>query len=251
MAKAVKLKPQTWQNVRRKLDDYAGGSKTSVLPKNSGSVLLRVLNESGSDCPQFGILGIYRSLLDPNTTLESFSRNIIIGGKTPLLASHSNGRFVICAAPIKNGSIGLAYASGVCQVKVNIVDASHMLADVKNGDNTMLESTDKGGCSILLRESGPGTKWAFVRFGAGGGSTRGQIIWVLLTNPGIYPMEGVVRTFLNGTFTNTSEVVQVYRYPTHTNNTMYGPGNTIAASREAGSTCVALHSIPRQFDIYP
>jgi len=251
MATAVKLKPQTWQNIRRQLDDHTGGRKTITLPKNSGSVLIRVLNESGADCPQFGILGFYRSLLDPNTNLEAFSRNIIIGGQTPSLASHSGGRFVICAEPIKNGSIGMAYAAGVCQVKVNVVDASHRLADVKEGDITRLESTKDGGCSILLREGGTGTKWAFVRFGAGGGSKRGEIIWVLLTNSGIYPMEGVVRTFLNGTFTNTSEVVQVYRYPTHTNNTMYGPGNTIAASREAGSTCVALHSIPRQFDVYP
>jgi hypothetical protein len=81
---------------------------------------------------------------------------------------------VICAEPIANGSIGAAWAGGVCQVQIEVSDADHAYADVSDGQLTRLASAESGPCTILWKQSGTGTKWAVIRFGgAGGGGAAG------------------------------------------------------------------------------
>ncbi len=42
------------------------------------------------------------------------------------------GRFVILAEPIPAGAIGSAWVAGACPVQVDVTDASHVWADVKD-----------------------------------------------------------------------------------------------------------------------
>jgi hypothetical protein len=44
----------------------------------------------------------------------------------------------------------------------------------------------------------------------------------------------------------TQPTVQVYRYPTYTENTFYEVGNVIAAVRESHGVYISLDTLPRQ-----
>jgi hypothetical protein len=136
--------------------------------------LVLVKNSSGSDTLQFDVLGVSGVLFSPadSDALKQFKKAVTLTGEMPSTASHECGRFVICAESIPNGSIGKAYAHGVCQVKINVISEADNFADVKDGDHTLLDSSGSGAVSILWKESGTGTKWAVVRFGASGGTIR-------------------------------------------------------------------------------
>ena len=144
-------------------------------PRNDAPVvmLVQVKNVSGSDCPHFGVLGISGVVFDPVAAPDAFKDSVVFSGTTPSALSHAGGRFVICAEPIANGSIGAAWAGGICQVQIEVSNADHAYADVSNGLMTKLASVESGPCTILWKQSGTGTKWAIVRFGGGGGGTGG------------------------------------------------------------------------------
>ena len=124
---------------------------------------IRVRNISGVDAVKFGVLGISAPAILPATSLAGFQRNLVLDCVTPALATHA-GKFVILAEPIKTGAMGVAFITGVVQVKINVTDAAHPFADVKNADATQLASGVAGGAQILWKESGTGGKWAIIRF---------------------------------------------------------------------------------------
>jgi hypothetical protein len=139
------------------------------------SAIVIVKNASGSDAARFDVLGISGVVFSPADAdaLQQFKNCIVLSGSLPSTASHDGGRFVVCAEPIPNGAFGRAYAHGVCQVQINVTDAAHLFAEVKDGDHALLNSAESGAVSILWKESGTGTKWAIVRFGASGGGGNG------------------------------------------------------------------------------
>ena len=128
-----------------------------------------VKNNSGSDRDRFDVLGIDGVIFTPTDNADTFKNDVALKGITPDIDDHA-GKFVILAEPLKSGSIGRAFISGVCVAYVDIDDEDHTTADVKDGDATSLLSSDDGAVSILWAESGTGDKWAVVRFGGGGGS---------------------------------------------------------------------------------
>ena len=146
------------------LDHQRGTQNTSSSSGNFiGRGTIRVRNISGTDVARFGVLGISAPAILPATSLAGFQRNLVLDCVTPAAGTHE-GRFVILAEPIKNNSMGMAWVSGVCQVKINVTDAAHLFADVKNTDATQLASGVAGGAQILWKESGTGSKWAIIRF---------------------------------------------------------------------------------------
>ncbi|HUS46886.1 MAG TPA: hypothetical protein VM098_02115, partial [Phycisphaerae bacterium] len=70
------------------------------------------------------MLGIDSPGILPSVSLEGFQNHLVLCGVAPVAGTH-DGRFVITAEPIKTGEIGQAYASGVCQVQVNLTDEAH------------------------------------------------------------------------------------------------------------------------------
>ncbi|MFA5291956.1 MAG: hypothetical protein WC496_02865 [Phycisphaerae bacterium] len=162
--------------------DTAEAYQRSKLNGGSGvgsggdSQIVLVKNSSGWDASRFDVLGISGVVFSPtdSAALTQFKNSIVLTGHTPSTNDHEGGRFVICAEPIPDGSIGRAWAYGVCQVQINATDEAHKFADVRDGDHTLLDSAEGGAVSILWKEAGTGTKWAVVRFGASGGGSSGS-----------------------------------------------------------------------------
>jgi hypothetical protein len=124
--------------------------------------IVLVKNSSGSTVSRFGVLGISGVIFTPSAALASFQNQVAFTGVTPTTADHK-GKFLICLEPIANGKVGRAWIAGVCQVQVDVADAAHKFAEVKNSDRTQLASSGSGSARILYAPSGTGTKWCVVR----------------------------------------------------------------------------------------
>ena len=122
-----------------------------------------IKNDSNADVGRFGVLGISGVETDPTASAQAaaqFAERPVLTGTTPTTASYSE-QFCVTIEPIADGAIGRAAVSGVFACKVNVTDADHQFADVKNNDRTQLESVDCGVCQLLWKESGTGAnKWA-------------------------------------------------------------------------------------------
>jgi len=144
---------------RRKLSQQSTGLSTS---RDADMVLVK--NSSGADRARFEILGINAPVITPTDNLDQFLNRPALSGVIPTAANHW-GKFVILAEPIRNGLLGLGWLSGVCPVKVDIVNANHWHADVADNIAANLKSSGGGAAQILWKESGTGVKWAVVRLG--------------------------------------------------------------------------------------
>lgn len=254
MPKTVKITEPTWRKIERLLQEQQT-PHTLSMPSFRSASIVRMRNDSGSAVVRFGILGISGSAFDPATELAAFQKQVVLSGVVPTAEAHSLGRFAICAEPIAAGRIGAALVAGISQVKVNVSDASALFADVYANDATRLKSVANGPCSILYKQPGTGDKWAIVKHGGVGAGDVEKIEWILLSNTSTHPMTGIVSRFNagSGTWTNIAGAVSLYRYPTHTSNAMYktGPGEMrVAASKVTSGVYIALHSVPREFELY-
>lgn len=156
--------------------------------------VLKVKNNSGSNAPRFGILGLETPIITPTANLDEFKQRLQMLGTTPTTAAHT-GKFCILYEPLAPGAIGWAFVSGAAICQIDVTVDTHTNADVKDGDRTKLASAATGLASILWKESGTGTKWALVRLGAGGGSDEkvatssgntGKYLSQVLQNSGTY-----------------------------------------------------------------
>jgi len=129
---------------------------------------VRIKNDSGEDLDRFAVVALTGPLIAPGDNLTEFQRHIGFVGEIP--SDDGGGRFAILAEPIADGRIGRGWASGVCPVQVDVLDASHGYADTEADTHENLISAASGAAEILWAESGTGLKWALVRLGAGGGS---------------------------------------------------------------------------------
>jgi len=144
--------------------------------RTGGSVprgTIYVRNQSGAAVGRFAVLGIDSPSILPSVSEEGFQNHLILDGVAPVVGTHE-GRFVITAEPIAAGEMGQGYASGVCQVQVDVGDEDHQFADITDADPTKLTSGTSGAAQILWKEAGTGTVWAIVRlaYSAGSGTIR-------------------------------------------------------------------------------
>ena len=131
--------------------------------------IIRVKNNSGSDCDRFNILGLDVPVILPTghsgDDLPEFQSQILQSGITPTTASHL-GKFVVLLDPIADGEVGRAYASGCTPCLINVQHADHVMADVYDSQPAKLQSSHAGAAQILWKaSSGTGDKWAVVRLG--------------------------------------------------------------------------------------
>ncbi|MGH7127472.1 MAG: hypothetical protein ACREIV_02810, partial [Planctomycetaceae bacterium] len=136
--------------------------------------IVPVKNGSGSDRNRFDVLGIQRPIFTPADNLASFQNQVALVGKTPSDADHF-GRFVILLEPLRDGTIGRGCISGVCPVRLNVLDEEHDWADVEDGENDSLKTDDAGGAFILWKEP-PGSGYG----GYGYGYYYGGLRWALV-----------------------------------------------------------------------
>jgi len=129
--------------------------------------LVLVQNISGSDQARFAVLGISGVVFTPTDNADEFKQRIALTATTPATGSHE-GKFVVLWEPIRDDELGWAWIWGVCPVQINVTNSGHSYADITNADATKLTSNAAGGSGVLIvwKESGTGTKWAVVAFGA-------------------------------------------------------------------------------------
>jgi len=170
----LNIPASSWNEIVRHVRGHTqngGGGAGDIPPRSldgTQQTLVKVQNNSGSALARYGILGISGFKVDPGSIggeSQQWLQQPIITGTTPAIDDHRS-KFVVAIEPIANGEYGWACASGIVQVKVNIVDADHHgYAELKDADATQLESGLMGSARILQKQSGTGTKWALVRLG--------------------------------------------------------------------------------------
>ncbi len=256
MSKTVKISETTWRKINRALGDLTAQHTPSVSMSRSASIV-RMRNDSGNSIAQFGVLGIAGPVFDPDTEPAAFKNQVVLSGIVPTTAAHASGKFAICCEPIGVGRVGSALVAGVSQAQVWVNDTAHWFADVADNQTDRLNSAASGPCSILWKAGGSGLRWAIVKHGGVGGqadSGTGKIEWVRIMNTTPHPMEGIIHAFnpATGTWSTTGKAVQLYRFPTHTNNDMYRVGTDFryAAVKMSETVYIALHAVPRQFELY-
>ena len=105
-------------------------------------------------------------VFDPTDNEEDFDAAgfVIDSTATPSLSTDI-GKFVIAAAPIKDGEIGPVWMEGVCPALIEVGATWHRYCDIK-ASAAELKTYPAGGAEILWQESGTGTgKRAIIRFG--------------------------------------------------------------------------------------
>ena len=152
-----------------------GGLSMQAQTLRTNQDFVFVKNTSGINVNRYGILGISGIVFDPQTALPAFTSKVVFEGTVP--QETQDGRFLICAEPIRNGAMGRCWADGIVITKVSVSDASHNYATILNNNVSRLKSAENGLCYILWKESGTGTKWAVLRFGGSGGSS---VRWAFL-----------------------------------------------------------------------
>ena len=115
------------------------------------------------------LYGLSEPIFGPDDDLAEFKHNFALVGIAATTSAHA-GRFMVAAEPIGSGNLGKAYLSGICPVLLEIVDTTHIYADII-GD--AMKTGSSGAAQILWKQSGTGTgKWALIRFSGGGSGTH-------------------------------------------------------------------------------
>jgi hypothetical protein len=137
----------------------AGGAQVA-----GDHVVCRVLNNSGAAVDRFAVLGVDDAAITYADNPNAFKSVPIISGVTPTVPDFV-GYFIITLEPIRDGKIGRCLLAGLVPVQIAVANAGDEWADVKDDDATQLQSGSAGAAQILWKESGTGTKWAWVRLG--------------------------------------------------------------------------------------
>jgi hypothetical protein len=154
-----------------------GAQTPQFIP--AGNTIVLVRNDSGSDVPRFGPLGIDEPIILPAENENRFAMEVALKCVTPSAGGSSEddnrGRFVICAEPIANGKIGRAFIAGVCACKLIDTSGDNQFAEIIDGDIEHLQLSSSGSCVVLWKDASSGGEWAIVRLGGGGGGvTTGE-----------------------------------------------------------------------------
>lgn len=164
---ATAMSARTWNRLCDAADIVLGDRYKVSAPaagvNQYAANIVFIKNDSGADVGRFGVLAISGVETDPTASAQAaaqFAERPVLTGATPTTASYSE-QFCVTIEPIADGTVGRAAVSGVFACKVNVTDADHKYADVKNLDATQLASTSCGVCQLLWKESGIGeNKWA-------------------------------------------------------------------------------------------
>lgn len=128
----------------------------------SGIVIAR--NDVGADVGRFGVMGLGDAIITPTANANEFKSRVTFVGEIPVVEDHAN-KFCVAQEPIKDGEYGKAMISGITAVQIDVQESDDIRAGVADGDYSKLTSGTPHGVEILYKESGTGTKWAYVRLG--------------------------------------------------------------------------------------
>jgi len=145
------------QQQRQTVDPLLGLSALGIVP---------VKNSSGADRSRFDVLGITGILWTPTDNLSGFKNQPVLTGAVPTASDLE--KFVVLQEPAGAGKIGRGIIVGATPVLIDVRDATDDYADVIAGDAGKLRSQPYGSAWIAYKESGTGTKWAYIVQGVQG-----------------------------------------------------------------------------------
>ena len=157
----------TWNAMIDAAEAHANNSNATPLQRGGGrATTALVKNITNGAVPRFGVLQVNDPVIDPADSAEAFNGRSILTGATPS-ATNLEARLAIMQEPTQDEELARAVIDGVTPAVIEILDANHTRADIKDGDNTELVSAEVGPLQVLWKETGTGTgKRAVVRFGA-------------------------------------------------------------------------------------
>jgi len=167
----LKFSASTYNAMVVAAENFADSAFNHTESRGSGSHLqnnvVLLLNSTAFNLNQSEILGIDKPLILPSQNESEFRRRFSVVGVLPDPILHSE-KFVVLAEPIPKGKIGRAWISGVCQVKIDVIDESASTAGVVD-QSTIALRTGEGNIPIIWKAQGTGLQWGAVRLGGGSG----------------------------------------------------------------------------------
>ncbi len=138
----------------------ATGNGSGQATADDRSVIVLLVNGSGSDVPQGGVLKLATPVATPTDRAEVVLEGLAFNGDTPG-ADDPNQHIAIACEPIADEGVGYGFIPNATWAKVNVSDAGHKFAKPK-ASVAELESGGSG-YPIIWKESGTGAgKWAVV-----------------------------------------------------------------------------------------
>jgi hypothetical protein len=168
---SLEIPSQVWNSMLDMVRPH-GNLSTAGGTEGSGrqAIIIRVKNGSGTDIPRNSVLGLDGPVFTPDDSTDAFLRQPAFRGVEP--TTDHRRRYCVLLDPAKNGQFARAFLSGVCQVKVDLVDSTHEFANCVNATSTHLVSSRHGHAQILWTEAegayygyDTGVMWALVRLG--------------------------------------------------------------------------------------
>lgn len=146
----------------------------------SRSVVVTVHNTGETDIPAFGVAANDGPYIDPSTNVGRFISTPSLNVE-PFASGNSGEMALIAKSKIPAGSMGKAVLSGLTVAKVNVTSASHEYAKPSTGTEWQLDSSaDPTPIRIVGKESGTGTKWAYVLLAAEGGGGDSSVTFGII-----------------------------------------------------------------------
>lgn len=152
-------------------------SGARILEQTRSTTIIRVKNETGGDLGRNTVVGLDGPIFTPTDNENIFLQEVTFRGITPDIAKHKR-RYAVLLEPAPDGRIVRAYLAGLCQVKVDVADASHEYVVIKDAATDRMNSSRHGHARILWREGDQGygygyetgLQWAIVMLGVTGSS---------------------------------------------------------------------------------
>jgi hypothetical protein len=169
---------------------FRTGGDAAPIPRRQATIV-NVTNGTGSDLNRNSVVGLDGPIFTPEQSEDAFLREVAFRAITPDIDLHKR-RYAVLLDAIPADQVGRAYLSGVCQVRVDLIDPSHEFARIVDMDSAKLESSRFGHAQILWTEADgayygydTGVMWAIVRLGV-----TMSCIAIGIANGGISPRVG-------------------------------------------------------------
>lgn len=153
--------------VKRDRDSRLNQSADLDLPELSQTKIL-VKNESGGALPRFSILALGEPWQTPDDDLPQFQRQIVFRGDEPgVYHDAPRDGFCVLLEPAQANDVVEAVAFGLVPVLLDVRDAAHGYAEVKDSSSAKLQTcnTSHAAARIIWKEPGTGDQWAVVAIG--------------------------------------------------------------------------------------
>jgi len=162
----------TWQKTSQTVRRLTRSPSSSLQPPTSGLPTTLIKNDSGADRSRFDVLAIgptvSASAITPLHNLLAYCNQPIPTGHAP--ATHY-GPIAVLAEPIADGSIGRAWFTGPCPVRLDMTPTYAAYCDrarFDGSDLTQLVPAEYGPAELLSIEiDGTGQYWATVLLNQG------------------------------------------------------------------------------------